>query len=224
MHPFCNRNRNGQGTAPQVAKGIFAKEWKMKRLSLSLVLVLALAFEPAARPQQKPEPQFFTCIMTWMVLGIFVCCAITCYMNGMNAGDYTGPTNSPPLIPPHDDDPPATNTIPTNFPPIVAAEAWRSTQHLDVRGQDWSDCESNAVTDLYRLSLQSSGDPRGPWTNAYTVTLWQSAYGSTALVEDGAGNPLATNYARRGLNGSVTNLTPVELDFSAPQKFWRAKP
>lgn len=195
----------------------------MKKLSLSFVLILALALEPAARPQQKPQPEFFTCIVTWIALGIFVACAVTCYMNGMNS-DYSGPTNAPPIIPPHDDDPPATNTIPTNFPPIVAAEAYLGTQHLDVSGQGWLDSESNAVTDLYRTVIQTSGDPRGPWTNSYVVTLWQSAYGSTALIEDGSGNALATNYARRGLNGSVTNVALLELDFSAAQKFWRAKP
>lgn len=197
----------------------------MKKLSLAIFLSLALATEPIAPAQTNdpPKPEFFTCIVTMVALGVFVCCAVACYMNGMNSGDYSGPTNAPPILPPEEPMPP-TNSVPTNSPPIVAAYAWQGTKHLDVRGQGWTDCESNAVTDLYRLTIQSAGDPRGPWTNSYVVTLWQGSYGSTALVEDGAGNPLATNYARRGVNGSVTNLAPVELDFSARQKFWRAKP
>ena len=179
---------------------------------------MALVTPAPLRAQKQPEPQFFTCIMTWMVLGIFVCCAITCYMNGMNAGDYSGPTNAPPILPPEEPMPP-TNSIPTNLPPDITV--FGAPQHLDVSASNWTDSAGAKVTDLYRTTIQSAGDPRGPWTNAYVVTHWASAYGSTAIVEDGSGNPLMTNFALR-VGGNVTNRLPVELDRSAPQKFYRA--
>lgn len=197
----------------------------MKTKLSTAVLILSLAtITPRAQTNAPPKPECFTCIMTWLVLGIFAACAITCYMNGMNAGDYSGPTNAPPILPPEDPMPP-TNSIATNFPPIVAADAYRATQHLDVSSMGWTDSLGAVVSDLYRLEIESAGDPRGPWTNAYTVTLWESAYGSTALLQDGQGAALMTNYTIRVLSsGAATNYLPAILDRSAPQKFWRAKP
>lgn len=163
--------------------------------------------------------------MTWVALGLFAACIVACYAHSWNP-DYSGPTNAPPIVPPPDDDPPdvVTNLPPltTNFPPITV-NAVESTEHLDVTTSNWTDTAGGKVTDLYRTTIQTSTSPSGPWSNAYVVTHWASAYGSTAVVEDGGGTPLMTNFALRSGNGSATNWLPVELEHRDPQRFYRAK-
>lgn len=200
----------------------------MKTFLTSLLVAAILALSvPQAQAPPEPEPQFVTCVMTWICLGLFAACVVACYYHAWNS-DYSGPTNAPPALPPlTPDDPPDTQTnlppLCTNLPPITV-NALQAVQHLDATPYAWLDCSSNLVTDLYRTTIQTATSPAGPWSTAYVVTLWQSAYGSTALVEDGAGNALATNYSRRAGNGSVTNFAPLELAHDQPSKFYRAKP
>lgn len=183
--------------------------------------------EPRAQTRSDPQPQCISCIMTWMALGLFAACAVICYWHAWNPDGYTGPTNSPPILPPMPTNEPPdvqTNLPPmlTNATPGITVNAVEATEHLDVSTSNWVDSAGGQVTDLYRTTIQTSSSPSGPWSNAYVVTHWASAYGSTAVVEDGGGTPLMTNFALRSGNGSVTNWLPVELDRSAPQKFYRA--
>lgn len=162
--------------------------------------------------------------MTILCLGIFCACAAVCYWHAWNP-DYSGPTNSPPIVPmPTNTD---TNLPPhlfTNATPGIVLNVYEGTEHLDVLTSNWVDSSGALVTDLYRTTFQASSSPIGPWSNAYVVTHWASAYGSTAIVEDGSGNALMTNFALRAGNGGVTNFLPLEMTFDQPQKFYRGKP
>lgn len=198
----------------------------MKTLVTSLLVAAVLALSAPKARAPETQPQFVTCVMTVLSLGIFAACIVACYWHAWNS-DYSGPTNAPPIVPQTPDEPPDTQTnlppLCTNCPPITV-NAVQAVQHLDARPYGWVDSGSNQVSDLYRTTIQTASSPAGPWQTAYVVTLWQSAYGSTALVEDGAGNALATNYSRRAGNGSVTNFAPLEVAHTEPQKFYRAKP
>jgi hypothetical protein len=191
---------------------------KTKAITALLALSLACISPVPSRAQNKPE--IFTCVMTWVALGIFACCVVACYYHAWNS-DYSGPTNSPPAFPPtnappSEDDPPLTN------PPFNIA-AFPVVQNLDVSSSNWVDERSSApITNLARFSIQSAPQPVGPWTNAYVVTLWESAYGDLMLVEDGAGRGLSTNYTRRSADGNLTNRAPLKVDLTQPSQFYRA--
>ena len=189
-----------------------------KTLTIGL-LIAALTVLPLqdTHAPEPPHPEVISCIMTWCAIGIFGACIVACYWHAWTS-DYSGPTNSPPLvqIP--------TNSIPTNSPPLFGIDATRQTQHLDARPYSWRDSSGSPVTDLYRTTIQTSTSPTGPWSSAYVVTLWESAYGDTLLLEDGAGAALCTNYSRRAPNGSVTNFAPLALAHTDPQRFYRATP
>lgn len=195
----------------------------MKRLLVGFLIVAVLVCSTPRLEAPPPKPQFVTCVMTILCLGIFCACAVVCYYHAWNS-DYSGPTNSPPIVPmPTNTD---TNLPPhlfTNATPFVLG-AYQGTEHIDVTASNWVDSVGAQVTDLYRTTIQTASSPAGPWSNAYVVTHWASAYASTAVVEDGAGTPLKTNFALRSDNGSVTNFLPLEMTFDQPQKFWRGKP
>lgn len=195
----------------------------MKRVLVCFLIVAVLLCSTPAHEPDPPQPQMITYIMTILCLGIFCACAVVCYWHAWHP-DYSGPTNSPPIVPM------PTNNIDTNKPPMLTnatpfvLAAYQGTEHLDVWASNWLDSAGAQVTDLYRTTIQTASSPAGPWSNAYVVTHWASAYGSTAVVEDGAGKSLMTNFALRSRSGSVTNFLPLEMQFDQPQKFYRGKP
>lgn len=174
--------------------------------------------EPRAQTHSE-KPECFTCIMTWIALGLFAACAVACYWHAWHP-DNVAPTNAPPIVPiDPPDDPSWTNGLFTNATPGITLNAVEQVGHLDARPYGWLDSSSNEVTDVYHLTIQRAPTPAGPWTNAYVVTLWESAYGDTMVVDG-----LWTNYTRRAPDGNVTNRAPLELRMDQPQQFYRAKP
>lgn len=193
----------------------------MKR-TLPILLCLALVFAEYSARAPEPKPQFETCVMTWCALGLFGMCMVACYWHAWSH-DYSGPTNSPPLI--KTNLPPlSTNSIPTNaLPPLPPLDATGETERLDVSASNWVDSAGFSVSALYRTTIETATSPAGPWGTAYVVTLWESAYGDTMLVDDGAGNGLSTNYTPKAANGSVTNRATMAIELREPCRFWRAK-
>ena len=148
--------------------------------------------------------------MTWCCIGIFTMCAYACWYHGWQAwGDRPLPPSPPPEPP--DIDPPVPET---NQPPPFPDYSIDRIGVLDVSGSNWMD-HGTLVTTVRGFTLQSAPTPQGPWTNQYAVTLWESAYGCTMVI-DGK----ETNYARR-VNGSVTNFSRVRMDLSQPARFYR---